>query len=535
MNLFIEEPSKAVNYSGQISRYPQNDVPPIHRIPFEILLQIIEIYIGESPKPIQALLTLAQVCQRWCKVVDEPTLWRKIDACEGPDLVQVVLEKAQKTPLSLIFKENTADLPLEEFFELIRGHIDQWTSLVVESSQLKGLCAPIENSVPPRLRKLHLSVSEYASLLGTTTDMPLFGGHPAPPSLQDVSFTTISPDLSQLCLTGLKSLELNDVDGPTEAEFIRILRSSPALQDLRLICSWFQPSGVEGQSIQVQPAQLPSLINIYLRGIPFDAVRFILSCIDAPELRTLKIGCDMQTGRIPIAELFGENVPHLLRPLRSIVSASEDIKVTFRFDCSLRMFFGGFGMSLGYGAGPYQKTNFDYFQESFGWLESCIDKSVRDIPVHLQLQDIDLTPQVLQWFTSRTKITKLTVLATTVSGYPPAPDVLHLLSRTYETSSPATWPLPHLEIVSLEVLWADLTYVPQCIQDLVEHRSKRHQGAVPAVAPLREIRLSAVHHNREHCFQEDPVPQDNEFLRNVEMAAGGLEIYWEGKRWTSSC
>ncbi|KAG8988931.1 hypothetical protein FRB90_002489 [Tulasnella sp. 427] len=523
---------KDANYAQESSRFeerdPLNDVPPIHRLPFEIFLQIIRMCVEMCSKPIHALVTLAQVCRRWSEVVDEPLLWRRIDAFEGLELIRMALEKAEGTPLDLVYKESTASLPLDDFCEAARGRLGQWNSLVIEARQVAGHCAPIEDSVPLRLRKLHLL--EYPNWFDATTYMPLFGGHPAPPNLHDVSFTTIDPDLSKLCLTGLTSLELEDVYGPKEADFIQILRSSPALRVIRLVSSSFQSSGADVQSAPVQPIRLASLVSVTAVGIDFDSIRFILSSIDAPELHTLSMGCDMHNGQIPMVDLSTEGSQHLLSRLKSILSTAEKIEVSFMYSSRVRISIGGFRMSVGYRSGSTPKPIFDYFRESFEWLESRAGSSIGNLPVHLEFQDAYPKAEVLQWFTSSVSVNKLTLLATTVPSYRPAVDVFELLN------SPDT-SLPHLEVISLEVVWKDLERAPQCIREFVRKRREQPgglEGRGSDVGPLREIRLSAYHEDPESCSEIDPVPQDEEFLRKVEMAAGGLEIYWEGKRWTSA-
>ncbi|KAG8988580.1 hypothetical protein FRB90_002677 [Tulasnella sp. 427] len=479
-------------------------------------------------KPIHALVSLALVCQRWCEVVDEPFLWRRIDASEGRELVRMALEKARDTPIDLVYEESTAKLPLEEFWEETRGQIGLWNSLVVKAPELKGHCAPIEDSVPLRLKKLHLL--EYPNWFDATTHMPLFGGHRAPPNLHDVSFTIIEPGLSQLCLTGLTSLELGDVYGPKEADFILILQSSPALRVIRLVSSWFQTSGADAKTDRVYPIRLDSLISVTVAGIHFNAVRFILSSIDAPGLLTLSIGCDMHNGQIPMSDLFAEGSQHLLNPLKSILSTAEMIDVSFQYGSQVSMSIGGLRMSVCYRSCPTPKPIFHYFRESFEWLESHAGRSIlRDLPIHLEFRDAYPKPELLQWFTSSATVNKLTLLATTIPSYRPAVDILELL--TYPNAS-----LPRLEVISLEVVWEDLKRVPPCIQKFVRTRERladpKEQDS--SVGSLREIRLSAYYEDPDSCLEIDPVTQDDKFLREVEMAAGGLAVFWEGKRWTSA-
>ncbi|KAG8996604.1 hypothetical protein FRB90_012687, partial [Tulasnella sp. 427] len=481
------------------------------------------------------------VCRRWCGVVDEPILWRRIDASEGLELLRIALGKAQDTLLDLVYKEHTASLPLEDFFEAARDRIGQWNSLVVEACQLKGHCAPIEDSIPPRLRKLHLL--EYDDGIESTRHMPLFGGHPAPPSLHDVSFTTIDPNLSQLRLAGLMSLVLRDVHGPKEANFIQILRSSPGLRDIRLESSWLRTSSVDDQTARVQPIRLASLVNITLQGIHFDAIYFILSSIDAPEVQTLTIGCDMHNGQIPIAKLFSRDAQRLLSPLKSILSTAKGIKVSFKRSSSVRMSIGGLKISVGYRSGPTPNPIFNYFRECFEWLGSHIENSIWDLPVHLELQNAYPLPELLQWFTSSVNVKTLTLLARSTARYRPAVDILVRTSARHrpavgilELLSGADTSLPQLEVISLEVVWRDLESAPECIHKFVDQRRSQHQKqerGESRVGPLQEIRLSAYHEDPNSCLVDDPVPQDDEFLRKVEQAAGGVAIYWEGKRWTS--
>ncbi|KAG8983441.1 hypothetical protein FRB90_006025 [Tulasnella sp. 427] len=445
----------------------------------------------------------------------------------------MALKQAQSTPLDLLYIQWTNGLRLQDFFREVESRIDQWNSLVVEAEKLEGLCTPIETLVPPQLQKLHLSRCDERR--GLNIKMQLFGGRPAPPSLKDVSFSYVDPIFPSLCLAGVTSFELYDVHGPSEADFVDLLQSSPTLTRIRLVSTSFQPSGEGGRALSVEPIRLVALVTLSVKAIRFEALHFILSCIDGPALQTLEILSDMNNGQTSFTELFDVDTQHLLTPLKSSISTSKESKVSFWARSEVRLSVGGFEIGVGYQwtRNSYLKSIFDCFEESVDWLKSHVDCDIRDRPVHLELQNTYPTLENLQWFTSYITVYELTVLGTTFVADCPAVDVLQVLSSS-DTSSTPTLPLPNLEVISLEIVeYADLRRVAQYIQGVADQR-RRSAQKVPAVGRLRELRLSAFHNNLYSGVVDVPVAQDNELLRNIKEAAGGLQIYWEGMEWNGT-
>ncbi|KAG8982820.1 hypothetical protein FRB90_006528, partial [Tulasnella sp. 427] len=533
MNTFTKDTHKEVRQSVPPVRSVEQPecMPPIQRLPDEILLQIIQwVTKGQRP-PIKALLVLGQVCQRWRRVADEPILWSKIDASDGLVLIRIALKKAQGTPLDLVYTHPTKGLPLQDFFREVESRIDQWDSLVVEAKRPEGRCTPIETLAPPRLRKLYLSkIDEWRA---STTKMQLFGGRPAPPSLKDVSFTYINPVLPNLCLAGLTSLELYDVSGLSETDFIATLQSSPLLARILLVSMSFQTSGAVGQRRAVDPVRLGALVTLSTIRIRLEALNFIFSCIDAPSLRTFEVHIEVNYEQTSLTESFASDTKRLLAPLKPAISSSKEIKVSFWAEYDVTISVGGFELGVGYQSGYPSRPIFDHFQESVDWLKSHVGCDLRDRSVHLELQNAYPDPKILQWFTSRVTVHKLTLLGTTFLAYRPAADALQALLSDH-TSPSSTLPLPCLEVVTLEITKDDdLHWITQCIQDVVHERRHSTEG-VPTVVHLRELRLSAYCNDPEFCSEGPPVPRYNELLRNIRQATGDLQIYWEGTRYRVS-
>ncbi|KAG8983140.1 hypothetical protein FRB90_006283, partial [Tulasnella sp. 427] len=530
MNTFTKDANTEVRQSVPPVRSVEQPeyMPPIHQLPDEILLQIIQWGTKGQKWPIKALLVLGQVCQRWRRVVDEPILWSRIDASDGLVLIRTALKKAQGTPLDLVYTHRTKGLSMQDFFREVESQIDQWDSLVVEAERLAGLCTPIEILVPPRLRKL--CMSKFDEWGASTTKMRLFGGRPAPPSLKDVSFTYIDPVLPNLRLAGVTSLELCDVSGPSEADFVAILQSSPALARIRLVSMWFEPSGALGQTLWVNPIRLGALVALSAIRICLDNLHFILSCIDGPALQTFEVHAEMDEWQSSLTAIFDSNTKRLLTPLKHAISTAKEIKVSFWADCDVTISVGGFELGVGYQSSLPSRPIIDHFRESVNWLRSHVDCDIRDCSVHLELQNTYLDPEISQWLTSSVTVHKLTLLGTTFAAYRPAVDVLHALLFSH-TSPGSPVPLPCLEVITMEIMENDdLHRITQCIQDVVYERKQSTEG-VPTIVHLRELRLSAYHDDPNFCSEGPPVPRYNELLRNIRQATGDLQIYWEGKEW----
>ncbi|KAG8973386.1 hypothetical protein FRB90_009947, partial [Tulasnella sp. 427] len=146
-------------------------------------------------------------------------------------------------------------MTLEEFIESIYCRIDQCESLVFNVDHLIGHCPVVEDTVPQILKKLHISrrydLHEHMTVL--------FGGGPAPPGLEDISFADFDIRLSQLCLSGLRSLELICLSGTSEADFVHIIHQSPTLETIRLRQAPLNRSEDLASLQLLLPIQLPSL------------------------------------------------------------------------------------------------------------------------------------------------------------------------------------------------------------------------------------------------------------------------------------
>ncbi|KAG9007645.1 hypothetical protein FRB90_009328 [Tulasnella sp. 427] len=484
---FVERPVEVVQNSIVRNINLQGSAPPIHRLPFEILLKVVQTYIGGCSKPILALIMLAQVCKRWRELIDEPQLWRRINASEGPKPLRMALEKAKGSPLDLTFNEQTAPWGLKNFFTEIGSRMEQWNSLVVEATWLPMLCSPLETAVPQNLRRLHLH--EFPHWVDDTMVMTLFGGLPAPPSLQDVSFSIIDVRFSQLCLAGLTSLELHTVSGLSDEHFIQILQNSPYLRLLRLSALPLKFSGADDRALQVPPIHLASLVELSLTSLFSEVIHLALSIIDAPGVQKLEIVADMHDGRIPLSALLSA-VQRLVTPLSGIISSAKEVEVSFASRNQLKICIGTFALGLSYIPDEAQPS-FRYFLKCVEWLQSHFGDRVVEFPYHLKLRWELPTSDCLQWFTTAVKVTKLTLECSEGAMYTHGPmvDILQLLSHRSSSSRPI-WYLPHMKMISLDSTTGENRITPHVLELLKGRLSARpSEDEVPGPVPFREIRF----------------------------------------------
>ncbi|KAG8946553.1 hypothetical protein FRC04_011611 [Tulasnella sp. 424] len=247
----------------------------------------------------------------------------------------------------------------------------------------------------------------------------------------------------------------------------------------------------------------PGLRDVHLACIPGIAVTplkrlhsFFLSALAAPHLQKLHIECNMRGN--PASQLLNDDLVRLVPTLTSLISTASEIQVT--------------------------STN------SFEWLCNHLGGHLDKLPFHLGIEAYKSNLAYLEWFTSRVVVTKLSLWASSdVWDFKSSTgEMVRLLSHPIP-SSPTSWFLPDVEVLVSSLVWEGSH--PE-ILEMIERRhsaNREQHGGSGAPKKFKEIWLSCGNPSARKPMRPNVV-----FLKAVETAGEGADLYWEGKKWTSA-
>lgn len=257
----------------------------IHRLPDEILLEILSMTFDPWNWSPGYSLSLALVCKRWHSIVmSSSAFWSHISSERD---VHVARETLRRNPGgALIFHLDDspyADRTRAEraaVLDLALTQVHRWKTFFFEGAFREKLFTTIGWKASA-LEELFVDLG--LAELEADQDITLGDGHP----LRCVSLKEIGLDWSSSRLAGLHSLTLDSISqGPSLVRFHSILSSSPLLEILHIndinVGDSFQPN--------LPLIQLPFLSNINLRSIPKNLLSFLLFHIETSACTSLSLG-----------------------------------------------------------------------------------------------------------------------------------------------------------------------------------------------------------------------------------------------------
>ncbi|KAG8985671.1 hypothetical protein FRB90_004509 [Tulasnella sp. 427] len=493
----------------------------IYRLPQELFVDIF-IKVLEPETRLQDLIRLAQVCRVWRLIlVDAEFLWATINGIEGNPAVSIALERAGRAPLFLEYREThrTVKGDVKTFLQLAAERATQMKSIVVElqarSWSWDDVLGDLQRKPMPRLEVLHLRGVHW---METEEEITLFGSDSAPAGLQNVTLGNIAMNFASLHLNGLKSLDLHQVPDITSVCLMSILVESPCIEtvtlsDLSSLTGW-PPSNPDQH--QYSNILLAHLRNLVVYDLPTSFLNLLFSSIKMPELHTLELTHDIR--RQTASQVLSISMGHQLSTLAAITSNIQNYKLTLCSKSYCRIKVGGLDVTLYIDA-----FSMDHFLECFDWLSKLVSTPLKDLPLELDLDDLEPDPFYLEWFTRQMIVTKLTVYSEPYFG--DALLIIPFLGRP-TVNTPVTWLVPQVEVFQANILKDDGYY------DIVEmlrrrYSSHEHPG-LAAPRPFREIRLSF---GEKGGWEPPDLNVNLKFLTDVAQIARGADVYWEDQKW----
>ncbi|KAG8964025.1 hypothetical protein FRC00_004053 [Tulasnella sp. 408] len=496
---------------------------PIHRLPAEILVEIVRYYIQQNTG-IRHLVRLTQVCKRWSIIIqDAPILWTTIDAADGPLAIRKALQAAKDALLDLKFDYNTAQMAQRAFFKCVGEQSGRWRTLVVllQRPAWDSIFEELQKGTPSSLKALRLS-AQYMTGVGNSR-ASVFGGNPAPPGLEEIFLANVPINLASLQLSGLRSLTIRNTPGVLGTDIVNVIRGSPAIESISLeflesITGIPPLHSAFSHPLGNPSIQLASLVYLTLYHITLPFLKFLLSAIAAHRLETLKINIDVPN--MSDAQLLLECLRQQLSTLARLTTDAQNFKLVASSWGSYQIDIGGLNLRLW-----AKELPINALVETWDWGFNHSGKSLRNLPAYLDVGDWNPEiPALLEWLTHRLTITKLRIHTDFYYSRAVLEPIISLLSRP-TTSTAVTWLLPQVEILETNLVRTNGN------DDLVEMVTNRHSAedgkdGVAAPKPFREIWLTF----GEKLGVGSPDPVNMEFLRKVQEVASGADVYWEGNK-----
>ncbi|KAG8981367.1 hypothetical protein FRB90_007303, partial [Tulasnella sp. 427] len=487
---------------------PQAVDPPIHRLPLELVVDLALWIVGPNTRT-RDLMQLAQVCQRWRTLLcGTPALWASINAAEGTKAFSKAFQMAGDAPLDLEYRHMTGWEVREAFFELAGERVQQWRSLLLDLTlDSSGICFS-----PPILNYGPSPTSPAAVYLRKVGDSGLL-------NLKEISLIEIAIDIAALHLTGLQSLTLQGIPGVTPTAIFDALTASPSIQtialhDLSSLTGWTLTSSDPPNS----RLSLGRLRQLSLKRLHISVINLFLSLIEAPQLRTLVLHCNLQ-GQSP-TQL---QCDRWCRQILPSSSAAETVAVTVAFiwtALEYSVIIGRLDMTL-FNAGCSDHD----LQDCFDWISNAVGQPLHHVPLTLQLRGRHPQPRLLEWFTRYANVTNLNLYDTEWGDLKQIIPSLGLPTA----SMPTTFLVPGIEVLKTNLVWAHSN--PELVEMLERRYSSPVAPGVTAPKPLRELRLSSIKGGLDPTRREFV---SRVLLGNIAWMMQGADFYWEGEKWTEA-
>ncbi|KAG8942479.1 hypothetical protein FRC04_003647 [Tulasnella sp. 424] len=430
---------------GQPQSHPSDHAAPLHeRLPLEMFVAIIHLCVGFST-PVRDLVTLQLVCRSWHDIiVDASFLWGTINAAEGSLAVRKALQMAKDSLIDLDFIQDTSKINQTQFFQLVRGKLNQWRSFVVESREWRSALDDLRTQKPPKLDKLHVTATQHHR--EEDKEIVLFGGGPTT-GLKDVRLAYVPISPAPLRLSGLKSLRLQGMPWVSAVEVIAIITQSPGLEILELgslkgaVLPTDETSG-QLNFASSSPIKLASLIELNLRYMHLSFVSYLVLTVAFPQLRSLRVECGLgENPAVQLGETAGLN--RLNPSMNTVASSARICKVTLSGWGYYVIGIGGLDIIVWRTGG----FSLDRFLETFTWLSGHLKQSLHNLPLHLDLDNHDPEPSCLEWFTRRTNVITLSLYSDLFFGSRLGCLIRIISPPISPPPSSSTWLFPKVEVL----------------------------------------------------------------------------------------
>ncbi|KAG9044562.1 hypothetical protein FS837_007946 [Tulasnella sp. UAMH 9824] len=284
----------------------RNALLPIQTLPNELLLKIwSHVTYGCARTGTDGVWVLAQVSKAWTDVIlGSSELWCNINSRFSQRRIRWALQRSSARPIHVFLGTEHG---VEERFDTVLPHCHRWRELRLAvglpemTMTLRVISLPILEHLELRARLGGAAPVEPPNLLASPSLRTLM--------LYSVPLDWISPSVP----AGVRSLGICNVrDGPTFSQLLKLLSSTPMLEELRL-------EGVYLMSDSRPPIdkkttlEMPHLQRIRVVNLTREATSSLLSSIRTNECRSL-VATPLDMSTLPD---YTRNLRKLLAPMAS--------------------------------------------------------------------------------------------------------------------------------------------------------------------------------------------------------------------------
>lgn len=152
----IEE---AVRTKGSRARQFRNALLPIHRLPHELILEVLRSVIEPFAKQEDYYIfvkRISGVCHLWRHIINgAPALWSRIHGWDPPPAMEEALERSAAHTLDVWFDPGCGlnEIDMDTFLEKLSPHMDRCEKLVLVAGWQEGGLEKLFALSAPQLRR----------------------------------------------------------------------------------------------------------------------------------------------------------------------------------------------------------------------------------------------------------------------------------------------------------------------------------------------------------------------------------------------
>ncbi|KAG8908361.1 hypothetical protein FRB99_007289 [Tulasnella sp. 403] len=266
-------------------------LPPIHRLPIELLQSIFQhvvatsgtlVYLAKSTlSHYKPLHTLRRVCTRWATIVDSSAfLWTLTSSGDPFKHTDKALNISSQSLLDVIYRDDDfTEARLTAYIARLTPHSHRWRYLTLYLINKPKILKALFEAPAPKLDDLFIFA--YAThILDLAPLVPSFftGVHP---KLRSITLMNVSIPWKHADLKNLVQFHLSGVPVvPDVGRMLAILSASPAMRRFQI--DRVHPEPVPEITLWDMQAKLPQMQFFVMKGVPTVAGKQILGHVLLP-------------------------------------------------------------------------------------------------------------------------------------------------------------------------------------------------------------------------------------------------------------
>ncbi|KAG8892752.1 hypothetical protein FRB99_002463, partial [Tulasnella sp. 403] len=453
-------------------RRRRNNLSFIHRLPFEILVEIFRSVtdgVFFSHRYYQVLGTLTGVCTLWASIIGQaPTLWTVVFDHYDLRLVDKIIDKSGNYPLSLLSRGWYHQRPIHEtaesFLKRLCPTAYRWKAaeFSMGRQEIRDLETCLRDLSAPKLKKLCVVGED-----GSGSSVELFRGGAG--HLEELDLTAVSINQTSSLLSGLRILRLKYLNHSLTTRCLLVaLMRCPNLSELRInSCALHESTTSDDLPARLE---LPHLNILDLCLVTPSAAISILTRISSPKYTYFRLVPETLQ-EVPSTDDILQSISHHIPSLRHLIVSAAKLAITlgwYNCQCIAGLPWSDPFFELSIDHDSPTTTVLAWITEAFaGVLEGVATKIVIGFYRALSEEDLAIMCRIPL------------INALRISGNQTS--LLRHLSTPTLVNGKEHWPLPKLATLIIE----EDHYNPDEILDMVESRYELRKPTSNAQLPSR--------------------------------------------------